>query len=529
MIFSKRPCPDRRERIWEKGGRFLSIALFGLFFLDASSVQAEPVRPKTPIRLEMPSTKTIAVGDLFFARDARDGFISEAKPEHTQALRQELTKLNYQVIQDQSVADLTLSGTILGSDCRRGLGRICGVEVDWDLVENATKRRVANLVTRHEETEMSRFDSDAAAEASLLVGALRSLLSRRSVVDEIEDASPVNASAPPPQLQVKRCERPDLQMPSDAETALSASALVLANDSVGSAVFISPDGHLLTAAHVVAQGPLRLRTKTGEQMDVDLLRIDPENDVALIKVSSKRVFPCLVPRAASAGIGEDVFALGAPAGEELSFSISRGIVSGKRTFDDKSYIQTDASVNPGNSGGPLVDQAGHIVGIVSWKVNHQGFEGLGFAVPIDSALQMLGIEFAGESGSAAVVQATAKKSDSVQVDKDKPYYFVGDDPTWRNPAWVGLMRWGGVGIFAAGATTIVLSYYGYKTETDNYRPVHSSDRKYVVMNTTGWIAAGVGVGLFAGSFLLKPKLKLPGDSNVTAQIGLSSVQLTGEF
>jgi serine protease Do len=87
-----------------------------------------------------------------------------------------------------------------------------------------------------------------------------------------------------------------------------------------------------------------------------------------------------------------VYAVGAPAGEEFAFSVSKGIVSGIRDLNGFSYVQTDASLNPGNSGGPLLDTQGNIVGIVSWKIVASGFEGLSFGVPPSAITRRLAIE-----------------------------------------------------------------------------------------------------------------------------------------
>ena len=88
--------------------------------------------------------------------------------------------------------------------------------------------------------------------------------------------------------------------------------------------------------------------------------------------------------------GTDLFAVGHPLGEGLSFSVSRGIVSGFREMDGVRFIQTDASLNPGNSGGPLLDMNGHLVAIVVWKAVGADLEGLGFGVPIQDALSAVG-------------------------------------------------------------------------------------------------------------------------------------------
>ena len=87
-----------------------------------------------------------------------------------------------------------------------------------------------------------------------------------------------------------------------------------------------------------------------------------------------------------------MFAVGTPAGV-LDFSVSKGVVSAVREIGGKTLLQTDASVNSGNSGGPLLDKTGHVLGIVTWKLRpDQGYEGIAFAVPADVGLRRLNLD-----------------------------------------------------------------------------------------------------------------------------------------
>lgn len=167
-----------------------------------------------------------------------------------------------------------------------------------------------------------------------------------------------------------------------------------ANASIGTGVVVNADGTILTSFHVVDDGaPIRVTFADGTQASATVGATQPENDIATL-VPDQLPQP-LVP-AALAGpvpIGADVFAIGNPLG--LGGSFSEGVVSGlNRTLplEDGSelsnLIQFDAAVNPGSSGGPLVNANGQVVGIVTALVNPTGsdfFAGIGFAVPIDIA------------------------------------------------------------------------------------------------------------------------------------------------
>ncbi len=92
--------------------------------------------------------------------------------------------------------------------------------------------------------------------------------------------------------------------------------------------------------------------------------------------------------------GTEVIAIGTPKLQELNQSVTKGIISGRRTIEKNSYLQTDVAINPGNSGGPILDiQTGKVIGIVVGKLNAQGVEGINFGIPIEDALKALNISF----------------------------------------------------------------------------------------------------------------------------------------
>ena len=136
-------------------------------------------------------------------------------------------------------------------------------------------------------------------------------------------------------------------------------------------------------------GSFKITLKNGDELDAWLVRTSQDADLALLKVNG-----CVTPAigtadAGSLAQGQTVLAIGSPL--SLSDSVSRGIVSGFRD----GYIQTDAKIYPGNSGGPLIIEEGRVIGINTMKELTHGYEGLGFAIPIQVALK----EFKDELGS----------------------------------------------------------------------------------------------------------------------------------
>ncbi|MBT5076501.1 MAG: trypsin-like peptidase domain-containing protein, partial [Rhodospirillales bacterium] len=114
-------------------------------------------------------------------------------------------------------------------------------------------------------------------------------------------------------------------------------------------------------------------------------------DIALIKVGLHVPNPLPIRHKPLTRL-EQVYAIGTPIEEGLHSTISKGIVSGFRNFNGKKFIQSDTSISPGNSGGPLVDQNGNVVGVSVLKVVTPGAEGLGLFIPISNALSALKIK-----------------------------------------------------------------------------------------------------------------------------------------
>ena len=154
----------------------------------------------------------------------------------------------------------------------------------------------------------------------------------------------------------------------------------------GSGVIISPDGYILTNNHVVENADqIEVRLKDGRKFAAEVKGVDPESDIAVVKIKAAGLTPAKLGDSDATRVGEFVLAIGAPF--ELSDTVTVGYVSAKsRSFEqdaDQDFIQTDAKILPGNSGGPLVNLYGEVIGI---NTMIEGLDtGIGFAVPINLA------------------------------------------------------------------------------------------------------------------------------------------------
>ena len=160
----------------------------------------------------------------------------------------------------------------------------------------------------------------------------------------------------------------------------------------GSGFIISQGGLILTNAHVVRDAKdVVVKLTDRREFHAKVLGSDPKTDVAVIRIDAKNLPTLPFGNPASLEVGEWVLAIGSPFGFENS--VTAGIVSAKgRVLPDDNYvpfIQTDAAVNPGNSGGPLLNTRGEVVGINSQIYSHSGgYQGLSFAIPIDVAIHV---------------------------------------------------------------------------------------------------------------------------------------------
>jgi serine protease Do len=171
-------------------------------------------------------------------------------------------------------------------------------------------------------------------------------------------------------------------------------------EAAGSGFIVSRDGYILTNDHVVDGSDIvTVRLLDRREFKAKVIGTDPGTDLAVLKIEATNLTPAPLGDSDAARVGEWVLAVGNPLGENLTFTVTSGIISAKgRTLqlpnvNDRSiqdFIQTDAAINPGNSGGPLVSAGGRVLGVNSAIASRTGFySGYGFAIPINMARQVM--------------------------------------------------------------------------------------------------------------------------------------------
>ena len=208
----------------------------------------------------------------------------------------------------------------------------------------------------------------------------------------------------------------DSQVISDVmESVVVVSADIPSGGSTGSGIILSANGYIVTNYHVV-EGATAIYVQlhgSSSNKKAELVGYSEHDDVAVIKINKTSLRPAtFVSDCSTCKPGQRVYAIGSPKGTDYSYTVTAGIISSVnrevKIYDGSTLkkkmrmIQTDAAVNPGNSGGPIINSAGQVVGIVTLKLD--GVDGMGFALPSDGVLPLVNAII--ENGSIDGVKST---------------------------------------------------------------------------------------------------------------------------
>lgn len=248
----------------------------------------------------------------------------------------------------------------------------------------------------------------------------------------------------------------------------------------GSGFIISSEGYIVTNAHVV-EGASQVEVKfiDGSSAPGQVIGADSKLDVAVVYVEAQGLTPLALGSSAQVKVGDFTVAIGNPTGEMLADTATFGIISATAREANvegqvNSYIQTDAAINPGSSGGPLLDMSGKVIGITSAKALYAGYdeygnminaEGIGYAIPIDEAMEvvreLITTGHVKRPGiGISVVEIDQLTAEMYQVPQGILVYTVTED----GPAHVADLRINDVILsydgITAGATTDFVAYVG---------------------------------------------------------------------
>ncbi|MDO4582063.1 MAG: trypsin-like peptidase domain-containing protein [Bacillota bacterium] len=217
--------------------------------------------------------------------------------------------------------------------------------------------------------------------------------------------TPASASEARGAMLIRRSSEPGAFI-RDIAAEVSPSVVFIKNISAdnehplngtGSGLIIDTNGTIVTNYHVIAEAAqIAVVLCDGREIQAELLGAYPGSDIAVLDVEADGLTPAQLGDSDKLAVGDLVFAIGNPGGEQFTSSLTCGVISGidrQIILDDgnmKQLLQTDAAINPGNSGGPLVNSRGEVIGINSIKIIDVNFEGMGFAIPINIVQKVIG-------------------------------------------------------------------------------------------------------------------------------------------
>jgi len=210
------------------------------------------------------------------------------------------------------------------------------------------------------------------------------------------------------------------------DRVMPAVVLIETTGGRGSGFYVRHDT-LITNAHVVQNdGYVTLRRMDGSTVNARVETKAPHFDLAILKVSAPSASQAVIPMGSAQSLkpGQEVIVIGSALGT-LQNSVSRGIVSGLRTAGGATLVQTDAATNPGNSGGPMLDRNGAVIGITT--MGYKGADGLNFGVAIDHARDLLEGRTAnlGSTGGLSDIQSRSRGSESDRQQQQGEEQFRG--------------------------------------------------------------------------------------------------------
>lgn len=310
-----------------------------------------------------------------------------------------------------------LDGTFCGTHSwrtSRPTGRFRGefsIRIEWSVYSTLSKRTVARFETRgHFRQRKAKADGILLTFLGAFSTATENLLTTREFVNLIERkpgvtealALPSNRSKSIPnevgefsQIEIARIKQSTFAIRRIVGDVTAAVVSIRAGAGLGSGFMIDRSGLLLTNEHVVKSARrVQVVFANGLEIAGTVIRRDPVHDVAVIKIPS-RARSVLPIRTKPAQRLEDVYAVGSPLMEALAGTVTRGIVSAWRMSkrDGLRHIQADVPISGGNSGGPLLDRFGNVIGISVAGYVHERAQNLNLFIPINDALKALNIVY----------------------------------------------------------------------------------------------------------------------------------------
>lgn len=212
-------------------------------------------------------------------------------------------------------------------------------------------------------------------------------------LDAVQDFVGGNEPKEPPLVRTSAPVASTNSVENTVHDAIPAVVRISGASKAGSGFFIMSDGLIVTNAHVVRdESSVTVTTANGTSMQSSTIYTDEDRDLAFVKVAGTN-YPTLRLQTTPPNPGADVIAIGSPVSDQLANSVTKGVVSGLRHGDHGIWIQTDTALNPGNSGGPLLNISGEVVGVNTLKLVDPHVTGINFSLASSEVADLLRSRF----------------------------------------------------------------------------------------------------------------------------------------
>jgi S1-C subfamily serine protease len=462
--------------------------------------------------------------------------------------------------------ELLLGGVVGEFECEPWGNQVsCRIGLKWQLLEVRSERVIYETTVRAVEHGIHASTPSAELGRKLLAKGLQSLLQRPRFRELLVRPQSAAADMTFPNVNIKRCEAGGIEMSRDAARAVDATAGVEAATRTGSGVFLNDEGFVLTTAHVVGDtDALTVRLSDGRRFEATVLRVSRNTDSALLQLRGNVKSSCVELSEGEAKLGADLYAVGAFGSGEQPFVLTRGIVSGLRQVGGGTFLQTDAVVAPGSGGAALLGGDGRLKAVLSSKRVGVVAEETALGVPIPMILRALGLNLASgtDAASGEVLLSPASGTTRI-VDSADPLPSLdppgdehrtrqtraselqralveaeglpglagpGAEPETRSPrapapavpAYVNVLRWGGLALAGVGVVTAIATRASYDRSSTT-RPEYDSLRLW---NDVGLVGALVGSSAFGISWVLP---QAPGEVSVPRSGASAFLSVQGRY
>ena len=343
----------------------------------------------------------------------KGGKLNVTSDDFTDVFREELEKAGYPVVGDPNAlfedpadwkTELFVGGLINEMQANicyplGGLGdfnSIKGaayVKVNWQIYSTLQRRVIHEVTTEGSfESESDNVDSELDPLLNAFGVATHNLLADREFHALVSRKKEQESSIAVKDLTLQTAKLYQDALDKHVNDVRSAVVTVFVPGGHGSGFFVSNDGHVLTNEHVVRDAKfVQVKLTTGREILAEVIARDASSDIALLRVEETGM-PFLPIRKNEISVGSLVYAIGSPLSEELSTTVSQGVLSSYRNQRGKRLIQSDVNIEPGSSGGPLLDKSGNVIGLsVSGIMVGGASTGLNFFIPINDALSAIGV------------------------------------------------------------------------------------------------------------------------------------------